>query len=86
MSKYIGYKWNRQLLDLMPMAVVSVLAAGISYFVTYLCHFGLYLDGVLKAVICLSVYMGWSLAFQPESYKYTLSIIPSRFKFWERKK
>lgn len=84
-SKYIGYNWKQQLLDLMPMGIVSVVAAGISYFVAYFCHFGLYSDGILKAVICLSIYIGWSLLFQPESFKYTLSIIPDRFKFWERK-
>lgn len=84
-SKYIGYKWQRQLLDLAPMTVVSLIAAGISYGVAYFCHLGMYLDGILKGVLCIGIYMAWSLIFQPEAYRYTLTIIPEKFKFWERK-
>lgn len=84
-SKYIGFKWQRQLLDLAPMAAASIIATGISYGVAYFCHLGLYLDGILKAVLCIGIYMAWSWIFQPEAYKYTLTIIPEKFKFWERK-
>ncbi|MCQ2301237.1 MAG: lipopolysaccharide biosynthesis protein [Bacteroidales bacterium] len=84
-SKYIGFKWQQQLLDLLPMAAASLIAASVSYGVAYFCHLGLYLDGVLKAVLCLGIYMAWSWIFQPDAYKYTLTIIPEKFKFWERK-
>lgn len=84
-SKYIGFKWQQQLLDLLPMAAASLIAAGVSYGVAYFCHLGLYLDGILKAVLCIGIYMAWSWKFQPDAYKYTLTIIPEKFKFWERK-
>ena len=83
-SKHIGYKWNRQLLDLMPVTIVSFLSALVAYLVARLLHLGLYPDGIVKLIICLGVYMGWSFLFKPEAYTYTLTIIPTKFRFWER--
>lgn len=83
-SKYIGYKWTRQLKDLMPMAIASLVAAVVSFMVAYFCNFGLYLDGLVKIVVCLGIYLAWSLIFKPESYLYTLSVIPPKFRFWEK--
>ena len=83
-SKHIGYKWTAQLKDLLPMTIASLLAAGISYGVSSLLHLGLYPDGVVRLVVFLVLYLGWSFLFKPECYTYTLSIIPSRFRFWEK--
>ena len=85
-SKHIGYKWTKQLLDLMPVTVVSFVSAGISYGTAALLHLGLYTEGIVELVVCLSVYLGWSFIFKPEAYRYTLTIIPSKFRFWEKSK
>ena len=84
-SKYIGYKWWRQLLDLLPVTLVSVLAFVCCYLIGRSLHFSLYLDGFMKSLLYLAIYLGWSLLFKPEAYTYTLSIIPSRFRWWERR-
>lgn len=84
-SKYIGYKWNQQLLDLLPIALASSIFAVLSYFVTSLFHLNMYADGALKVCILLLLYLGWSLIFKPESYTYFLTFIPKKFRFWERK-
>lgn len=84
-SKNIGYKWNRQLLDLMPVTVASAVAAIIAYFIAVTLHLGIYADGIVKLVLCLGLYMAWSFIFRPEAYKYTLTIIPDRFRFWEKR-
>ncbi len=83
-SKYIGYKWWRQLLDLLPVTLASLIAFGICFFIGKELHLGLYVDGITKLLLYLCIYLGWSLIVKPEAYTYTLSIIPSRFKFWER--
>lgn len=83
-SKHIGYKWTQQLLDILPVGVASVLAAGIAFFSIHYLHLNMYLDGALKATIYLVVYIGWSLIFKPESYTYFLSIIPAKLKFWNK--
>ena len=85
-SKYIGYKWSQQLLDLVPITIVSIIAAGVSYGIGYLLGLSVYLDGIVKLLVYLGIYLGWSFIFKPESYTYFLTIIPTRFKFWEKKK
>jgi len=82
-SKYIGYRWNRQLYDLLPVTVVTVLAASISFLVGYFCHLSMYLDGLVKLSVFVLVYLSWVFLFKPESYRYFLTIIPARFRFWE---
>lgn len=75
-SKYIGYRWLRQIGDLLPVAITSVLAAVISFLCGNHLHLGLYLDGIVKFLIFTSIYLGWSIYFKPEAYTYTLSILP----------
>ena len=84
-SKYIGYKWTKQIQHLLPMGIVSLVAAAISYICGLTFNLNLYLDGLMKLLIVAIIYWGWSVIFKPESYIYTLSIIPDKFKFWERK-
>lgn len=84
-SKYIGYKWTRQLLDLMPVAIASVVAAAVSYGCGYLLHLNMYPDGAIKLVVYLFIYLGWSFIFKPEAFTYSKSIIPAKFRFWEKK-
>lgn len=84
-SKYVGYKWSRQLLDLMPVTIASVIAAIVSYGCGYLLHLDMYPDGIVKLMVYLVIYLGWSFIFKPEAYTYSMSIIPAKFKFWEKK-
>lgn len=84
-SKYIGYELLSQIKDLLPIIVVATSAAVISYLLGRLIGLGMYLDGAFTMLIFIILYMGWSLVFKPEAYTYTLSIIPSKFRFWEKK-
>ena len=83
-SKHIGYKWTTQLKDLLPMTIASVIAAGASYGVSSLLHLSLYPSGIIRLVVFLVLYLGWSFVFKPECYTYTLSAIPVRLRFWEK--
>ena len=85
-SKHIGYKWTKQLNDLLPVTIATLLAAGVSYGVGSLLHLSLYLDGIVKLAVFLVIYLGWSFIFKPECYTYTLSIIPVKLRFWEKVK
>lgn len=84
-SKHVGYKFWRQILDLLPVAVASLIAAVISYGVGYLLHLNMYPDGIVKLFVYVLIYLGWSFVFKPEAYNYFLTIIPAKFRFWERK-
>jgi len=83
-SKHIGYKWTRQLLDLVPVTIVCLLAFVICYLLGRWMHLSLYMDGIIKFLVFLAIYLGWSFIFKPEHYTYFLTIIPARFRFWEK--
>lgn len=74
-SKHVGYKNHQQLKDLSPIFIVSAIAFMAGYFGSSILGLGLYIDGVVRAVIFIAVYFGWSLVFKPESYKYTMSVL-----------
>lgn len=84
-SKHVGYKFWRQIADLLPVAITSVIAAAVSFGVGYLLQLNMYPDGMVKVGIYLVIYLGWSFIFKPEAYTYFLTIIPAKFRFWERK-
>ncbi len=74
-SKHVGYKNYQQLKDLTPIFVVSAIAILAGYYGSSLLGLGLYSDGVVRALIFLVVYLGWSLLFKPEAFTYTTSIL-----------
>lgn len=84
-SKHIGYKWWKQLLDILPIGLASILAGVISYFIGGLFNFPLYGDGAIKFCVYVILYMGCSLAVKPEAYCYTMSLISPFFRKMCRK-
>ena len=76
-SKYVGYKWQRQILNIIPVVVSSVISAVIAFSIGELLQLQIYLDGIIKAFVYLSIYLGWSFAFKPEAFLYFKeSIVP----------
>jgi O-antigen/teichoic acid export membrane protein len=75
-SKYIGYKWYLQIKSLLPVITASVIAALISYVCGNLLHLDLYSDGIVKFLVYVIIYLGWSFIFKPEAFTYFLSVIP----------
>lgn len=78
-SKHVGYKWWKQLLDILPMMVAAAVAAAVSYLTADLLHLSIYLDGLVKLFFYCIVYLGWSLLFKPEAFLYTKSIVTPMF-------
>ena len=69
-SKHIGYRWQRQLLDIMPVLLASLSAATLTYAVGILCSLPLYMDGLLKLFVFVALYVAWSVLFRPRAYQY----------------
>ena len=78
-SKHVSYKWYRQLWDLFPVLAASIISAILSYACGYLLHLSMYPDGIVKLLIFLSLYLGWSFVFKPDAYKYFLTVLDSLF-------
>lgn len=74
-SRYIGYKWWNQLFDILPVMVVSLIIALISYGIGQLYQFQLYIDGLCKLFVYIVSYLIWSFLFKPESFVYTKDTI-----------
>ena len=85
-SKHIGYHFWKQICDLLPVAITSLIAAVVSYGVGYMLHLNMYPDGLVKAFVYAAIYLGWSFIFKPEAYTYFLTVIPAKLKFWEKAK
>jgi O-antigen/teichoic acid export membrane protein len=71
-SKHIGYRWQRQLLDITPVLLASLCAAALAYAVGTLCSLPLYADGLLKLAAFVVLYAAWSVLLRPEAYQYFL--------------
>ncbi len=67
-SKHIGYKWYDQLKDLLPILSVSVICAVLSYGCAHLVNWSMYPDGIIKIVVYVALYVGWTFALKPESF------------------
>lgn len=74
-SKYIGYKWTTQCLDLLPIALTTAIAGIVTYFCVDLMGLEIYSDGLVKFVVFAIIYIAWFLSAKPESYLYTKSIV-----------
>jgi len=76
-SKYIGYKYYRQLLDITPIFLVAGLSALAGYFGGVVMNLGFYLNAVIQLLIILLIYGGWSLIFKPAPFVYGISVLHS---------
>lgn len=84
-SRFIGYKWTQQLIDLIPVTLVSIFALAAGYASTYFLDLNIYVKAIIELTVYLIIYLGWSFLFKPDAYTYTLSIIPERLKINKRK-
>lgn len=74
-SKYVGYKWSEQLLNIMPVTIASMVSALCAYGVAHLLQLPLYPDGIVKAFVLIVFYIGWSYFFKPEAFEYFKSVM-----------
>lgn len=74
-SKYVGYKWTEQLMNLFPIAIASIVSAAVAYGVSLLLGLSVYVEGIIIIVVYAMTYIGWSIFFKPEAFTYFLTLI-----------
>jgi hypothetical protein len=84
-SKYIGYNWKTQLINLLPATLASLCFGLFSYFSVSMLNLNLYADGALKMVVFVILYMSWSHFMQPEAYTYTKGIVMPMLTKYKKK-
>ena len=85
-SKYIGYKWTTQVMDLLPIIIVTSIAGAGSYLCCNFLGLSLYLDGLLKLILFSLLYVGWFILFKPESYLYTKEVLTPLINKYKNKR
>lgn len=74
-SKYVGYKNYQQLRDLAPIFFVSTLALFFGYFCSSVLGLSLYPDGMIRVFVFAFIYVGWSVLFKPDAYRYFSTVL-----------
>ena len=82
-SKYVGYKWTSQVIDLMPIAGAALGLGFVSFLVVNLFNLNMFADGAVKMASFLLLYCGWSYFFKPESFEYTKNTIIPMIGFYK---
>ena len=82
-SKYIGYKWWKQILHILPILVASGTVALICYILGRFLSLNLYVEGLVELCLFIILYLIWTFIFKPKAYSYLLMIIPQKYKLYK---
>ena len=74
-SKHIGYKLGQQLLDLLPILLLSIIAFVAGWLISLL-SLNFYVTGVLEFILYVVVYFTISYIFKLSAYKDFVELIP----------
>lgn len=74
-SKYIGYKWWQQLLNIAPILLQSMIIALICYGLGETINLPLYIEGLLKFLLYVVLYYLCSVVIKGDAYNYTHTVI-----------
>lgn len=74
-SKHIGYKLKKQLLDLSPIMLLAITTLGISYIAGIFLEFGLYINAIIKLIIYITFYLSGSYILKLSAFFETKQLI-----------
>lgn len=84
--KYIGYKFFLQMLNLLPIIILSLVSWGIAYCSVFILpNCNMYVLGIVRFLVFVVAYLGASVLFKMESFKYVKDNIPMYFAKLKRK-
>ena len=79
-TKYIGYPFYRQFLDILPSILLAVVVGMASYFGGRLLPFGKYAVATLQVLFCMAGYLLGSILLRFDAYKYLCGIVIGKLK------
>lgn len=85
-SHYIGYKLDKQLLDLLPVFLLTLVSGIVSFTIGHYLSLNMYLDGVVKFFVFMALYVGGSFLFHLEAFEYFKGLLPMMLSKFSRKK
>ncbi len=75
-SKHIGYGLNAQFRDLFPVVSLTAISILSAFILGYFLPFDMYLTGAIQLITFVAIYLGGSIVFKMDSYKYFKTILP----------
>ena len=78
-SFHVGYKLKQQLLDLLPIFLLSILAFSVGL-LPFLFEWGMFVSGIIAFALFVFFYWGVSSVLKMESYKNLIAMLPIIFK------
>ena len=85
-SKHIGYKAHRQLLDLLPVMSTALVCGVVTYSICHPLHLSLHVEGAIMFVLYTLLYIGGSILFKPKAYTYFIDVVGNQFKHLKNKR
>lgn len=74
-DKYIGYGMGKQLLDIIPIFIISLLSYVFTYLLSGMLGVGLYIDGMIQLVCFCLIYILGAKFLKLESFKYVSTLM-----------
>lgn len=85
--KYIGYRFFEQMKDLLPILILTIVSWVVAYCLAFvLPNFHMYVLGIVRLMVFSVIYLGFSVLFKMESFKYVKDNIPLIFAKIKKKK
>ena len=85
--KYIGYRLMVQFKNLAPILLLTLVAFVVSYSIVFLLpDCSMYLLAAIRLVVFTAIYLGGSVLFKMDSYKYVIDTLPLVIGKFKKKK
>lgn len=79
-SKYVEYKFSRQMLDLVPMLVLSILCFIATFLLQKALPLGMYIEMAISIIVFGILYVGFSKLFRLQSFAMFVDVAKSYIK------
>ena len=74
-SKHVGYVFHKQVMDILPFIVISVVIGVFVYFLGNLLPWNMYVVAAIEVVLCIALYWLVVKVFKMEAYSYLSDLI-----------
>lgn len=78
-SKHIGYAFYKQLLDILPFIIISLIIGFTVYFIGSLLPWNMFTVAILELILCVMLYLLVSKTLRIEAYHYLLDTVKNSF-------
>ena len=79
-SKYVGYSLKKQFADLFPVVFLSGMTCTFTYMITFWGIHNLYIDGLVKMLVFIAIYISSSVFLQLETFLSAKNVLTALYR------